>query len=235
MLQKVAETTKDKTVSAKIGNHMKNPPATEYANVMAEAAEIIAEDDSHGYSQDWRNGNGDTVSVPTSAGNLTMHDGEYDCSSLVEEVTAAVGLTEGGTNMTTYTEEETLENAGFTRIEYNPDKVQRGDILLRHDDGTTTEHTAIAVGNGQQVDASHGDSKDGRNGIPGDQDGTEILKRDLQDDWQIIYRPPKGQVDVSQAIADGAKQGAEETEKTVKNNQSASANNTRSTDFDMSM
>lgn len=203
----------------------------EYANVMAEAAEKIAEDDRHGYSQDNRKGNGKNVSVSTSAGNLEMHDGDYDCSSFVEELTSAVGLTEGNQNMTTFDEETILKNAGFTRMEYDPSKVQRGDILLRHENGVTHEHTGIAVGDGKQVDASHGDSKDGLTGIEGDQDGTELLKRDLQDSWQIIYRPPKGQVNldnqhdaISQGIADGANQKAEATEKAA--NENNNANNT---------
>lgn len=158
-----------------------------YANVLAELAEGISKDDSHGYSQSGRDGDGTTAQVTTSVGTFDVHGGDYDCSSLVDECLSKCGFKEYD-GMTTYDEDEVLENAGFTKIPYDPDNVQRGDILIRH--GDDREHTAIALDSKRQADASEPDAA----GELGDQSGNEILSRTRQENWDYIWRPPAGTV-----------------------------------------
>ena len=182
-----------------------------YAETTATLAERLAEDDSHGYSQNNRYGDGTTVTENVSGKDYELHGKDYDCSSLVGEVLKAQGLIPEDTDLFTWNEDKTLTDAGFEKMPYDPDNVQRGDILYREG------HTGVAIGNGQQADASHGDR--GTDGDAGDQDGTEVLKRDLQDSWTTIYRPPEGthyepepqqqaepeqETDYSSLVADGA-------------------------------
>ena len=166
-----------------------NNQTLSFGEIMAQLAEKVAKDDSHGYDQGARDGDGTTSTYKINDKDYSVHGGDFDCATLVDNVVSATGLTEYD-SMTTFTEDEKLEAAGFTKLEYDPDKVQRGDILVRHGE---SEHTGIAVGNGKQVDASHGDDTDDPrfSYYQGDQDGTELLERPLQDSWQTIWRPPQ--------------------------------------------
>lgn len=171
------------------------------ANAIAEVAEAIAKDDSHGYDQSAREGNGTVDTVMTDHfGDVEVPGGDMDCASMVDVVLDAVGVTKTpGQPYSTREEEEALLAAGFTKFPYDPDNVQRGDVLFRdyYDaDGDLQGHTGIALGDGKQADASHGDGYLGITGTEGDQDGTEVLVRDLQDDWEYVFRPPAGQPDL---------------------------------------
>ena len=184
----------DKTVSNSTdkGAHATIKTDDSYAETIAQLAEKVAEDDSHGYSMgDARHGNGTSSEVTVSSGTYTIHNGDFDCSSLVQEITSTIGLHEADPKMYTSTEPEYLREAGFTEMEYDPETVQRGDILLNIYD-EENGHTAIATGNGEQVHASHSeDENDPRFGEEGDQTQQEVLKSKLGE-WQTMWRPPEG-------------------------------------------
>ena len=118
-----------------------------------EWAVAIANDDSHGYSQENR------------------QEPDYDCSSLVVNALKYAGISTGGASYTGNMKSE-LTQHGFTWIPWssinNVSNLQRGDILLRRSNGSG--HTEIYLGNNQNVGAhsSRGNPQ------TGDQTGTEI-------------------------------------------------------------
>ena len=113
-------------------------------------AQKIADDNSHGYSQQRRNGP------------------DYDCSSYVSTALVKAGLNDNG-SLTTYTMKKYLCSKGFTWIPWSSiggqSGLKRGDILLDED-----THTEFYIGNGKMIGA-HRDY-----GYPatGDQTGKEI-------------------------------------------------------------
>ena len=113
-------------------------------------AQKIADDNSHGYSQQHRNGP------------------DYDCSSYVSTALVKAGLNDNG-SLTTYTMKKYLCSKGFTWIPWSSiggqSGLKRGDILLDED-----THTEFYIGNGKMIGA-HRDY-----GYPatGDQTGKEI-------------------------------------------------------------
>lgn len=115
----------------------------------------IANDDSHGYDWDERTG-------PT----------DYDCSGLVNSAFAQAGF-DVTPSWTTLDMRAGYEAIGFTV--YGPEAannmsfLQRGDILLQDE-----YHTAIYIGNGQQVAAHINENGEVYDGEPGDQTGYEI-------------------------------------------------------------
>lgn len=166
-----------------------------YANTSVALARHVAMHDAHGYDQGERDGDGTTEKVHVGYKDFEMHGGDYDCTSLVGEIAYAQGLMSDGEAHSLYTgnAEELLGDAGYTKMPYDESKVQPGDVLLRYSDPSREDgHAAIASGNGMQIDASHGDGPGGVTGKQGDQDKTEVLERPLQDNWQVIMRPPKG-------------------------------------------
>lgn len=166
-----------------------------YANTSVALARHVAMHDAHGYDQGERDGDGTTDKVHVGYKDFEMHGGDYDCTSLVGEVAYAQGLMSDGKAHSLYTgnAEEFLGDAGYQKMPYDESKVQPGDVLLRYSDPSREDgHAAIASGNGMQIDASHGDGPDGTTGEQGDQDKTEVLERPLQDNWQVIMRPPSG-------------------------------------------
>jgi len=92
----------------------------------------IANDNSHGYSQSNRNGP------------------DYDCSSFV-----STAFKMGGFNVSencwTGNMQAAFENVGFKTYAAGSVTLQRGDILLRHDN--VRQHTALCLGNNQYVAA----------------------------------------------------------------------------------
>jgi len=110
----------------------------------------IANDNSHGYSQNTRYGNPN-----------------YDCSSLVIAAyeNAGIPVQEAGASYTGNMRSAFLK-CGFIWIPGNPDvsSLQPGDILLNEG-----HHTEMYIGNGKNVGAH--DNFDGRNG---DSSGREI-------------------------------------------------------------
>lgn len=153
-------------------------------NAMAENAVLwaidIANDDSHGYDWDTRNGGVD-----------------YDCSSLVNTAFNQAGFNVDPT-WTTWDMKAGYTAIGFTwlgsEIANNVTQLQRGDILLHE-----VYHTAIYIGNGQMVAAHINEVGDVRNGQPGDQTGEEICVSEYSIytypsmgvyGWQGVLRPP---------------------------------------------
>ena len=123
----------------------------------------IANDNSHGYSMAHRDGNPD-----------------YDCSSLVYYALKACGYNVGNSAFSTYTMENILPKAGFTKYRFSSlSELKPGDILLRHGQ----EHTEIYAGNGKNVGAH--DNYDGK---PGDSSGREISVEGSGTNWQYVFR-----------------------------------------------
>lgn len=108
----------------------------------------IANDNSHGYSQAHRNGP------------------DYDCSSFVSTAFRQGGFNVSGSNWTG-SMEQAFTSVGFKAYAASSVTLQRGDILLRHDN--VRQHTELYLGNNQLVGA-HWDY-DGRTG---DSSGKEI-------------------------------------------------------------
>ncbi len=129
----------------------------------------IANDDSHGYSMQNRDGYPD-----------------YDCSSLVCHVVQEAGIPvmENGASYTGNMREAFLKS-GFVPVKVNLatcDGMKRGDILLNDQ-----SHTAIYIGNRQIVQAG------GPNGHPepGDQTGEEIKVMNYYNfPWSVVLRYP---------------------------------------------
>ncbi len=111
----------------------------------------IANDNSHGYSQVNRNGP------------------DYDCSSFV-----STAFRQGGFNVSesnwTGSMEQAFTSVGFKVYAADLVALQRGDILLRHDN--TQQHVELYLGNNECV-AAH----DNLDGQTGDSSGHEIEVR----------------------------------------------------------
>lgn len=155
------------------------------AEIIAQVAERIASDDSHGYSQDNREGDGTSQKLKLEHEVVSIHGGDYDCSSLVAQCCVAARLMFPGNTFSTASEDAALTAAGFTRMDFSPSAVRRGDILWHQG------HTGVALGNSMQADAKY-DEDGGTHGTKvGDQTGDEISKVGLWEDyWTYIYRPP---------------------------------------------
>ena len=127
----------------------------------------IAQDDSHGYSQDKRWGP------------------DYDCSSLVISAyeQAGVPVKEAGATYTANMR-RAFEQCGFKSIKYVSGIVlMKGDVLLNE-----KHHAAMYIGSGQIVQASIAET--GKiYGKEGDQTTKEIEVRNVyRDDWDYILR-----------------------------------------------
>lgn len=113
----------------------------------------IANDDSHGYDQTHRNGP------------------DYDCSSLV-----STAFRQGGFNVSgscwTGNMEQAFTAVGFKAYAAGSVTLQRGDILLRHDN--TWQHVELYIGNNQCVGAHINEKGTVSGGKTGDQTGHEI-------------------------------------------------------------
>lgn len=113
----------------------------------------IANDDSHGYDQTHRNGP------------------DYDCSSLV-----STAFRQGGFNVSgscwTGNMEQAFTAVGFKAYAAGSVTLQRGDILLRHDN--VWQHVELYIGNNQCVGAHINENGDISGGRTGDQTGHEI-------------------------------------------------------------
>lgn len=157
------------TIQIADGAEVTNKGGNVEAGSYLEWAANIANDDSHGYSQCARNGPDD-----------------YDCSSLVwYALVNGGGFTEeelGGYPFNTHSMPNILENAGFTRHDFNADELEPGDILLQ------AEHTEIYYGDGQTVGA-HNDENGGIcGGEAGDSTSHEIDIGPLSSNFTSYYR-----------------------------------------------
>ena len=155
---------------------------------IAQIAEHIAEHDSHGYSQNNREGDGTTETVTLSDGSkVTIHGGDYDCSEMARVCSngALTGSYKGPIEfMWTGNQNEEMLAAGFVRV--NLSDIVRGDVLWR------SGHTAIYIGNGLISEAHHGDYPGGLSGRQGDQDGTEVrIATYYESAWTRAYHYPE--------------------------------------------
>lgn len=138
----------------------------------------LAEDDSHGYDQIYRWG----------------ERGDYDCSSAV--ITA---YREAGVPLScTYTgnmKSDMLRNgfkdvSGYVNFSTGSGMIA-GDVLLNE-----VHHTAMYIGDGQEVEASINEKGTATGGRPGDQTGREILIRSYRNyPWDCVLRYGGGTVE----------------------------------------
>lgn len=110
----------------------------------------IANDNSHGYDQENRDGP------------------DYDCSSLIWHALKQAGFNVGNSAFSTENEASVLTGAGFKQVQINPSQMQRGDVLLK------VGHTECYVGNQMMVGAHSNEFGGIKGGRTGDQTGHEI-------------------------------------------------------------
>ena len=124
----------------------------------------IANDDSHGYSQD---------------ANKRFAGTDFDCSSLVITAFRQAGLD----LKSTYTGNMKQDFLAHGFIEVPLKDKQRGDVLLNE-----SHHTAIYIGDNKIVHASLSETG-GKYGREGDQTGREICVRSYYDyPWNCVLR-----------------------------------------------
>ena len=161
--QGIRRGSRELTNAARVEDYAPNSSQT-VKNVLSKAFEI-AQDDTHGYSQNTRYGNPN-----------------YDCSSFVITCwdSAGTGVKAAGAK-TTHNMKKTFTSTGnFIWIEGNPkvEDLQPGDILLNQQ-----VHTELYIGNGNMVGA-HGDF-DNTNG---DGNGREIGVCPFSGKWEGVLR-----------------------------------------------
>ena len=157
------------------------------SQAMSEVTWHLVTDESHGYSQPGRMGDGTEEDVVLSDGEtVTVHGGAYDCSECMR-VAVNCALTgayhDPITYMWTGSEREDLLAVGFEEI--SPWDAQDGDILLM--DG----HTEMVIDmDGRLVQAGFRHSEDyGIDGEPGDQTGNESSYSDFDpSEWDTAFR-----------------------------------------------
>ncbi len=136
--------------------------------------EVWAEDDSHGYDQQYRWG----------------ERGDYDCSAAVIQAWELAGVPVKS-NGATYTGNMrgVFLRCGFEDVTAGIDLatgsgLQRGDVLLN-----ISNHTAMYCGNGMEVEASINELGTVTGGQPGDQTGREFLVRTYRNyPWDCVLR-----------------------------------------------
>ena len=136
--------------------------------------EAWAEDDSHGYDQQYRWG----------------ERGDYDCSAAVIQAWELAGVPVKSSGATyTGNMRGVFLRCGFEDVTGQIDLatgtgLERGDVLLN-----TINHTAMYCGNGQEVEASINENGTVTGGQPGDQTGREFLVRPYRNyPWNCVLR-----------------------------------------------
>lgn len=115
-------------------------------------AKKIAEDSSHGYDQDHRNGP------------------DYDCSSLVSTALNKAGFDISPDSWTGNMFSQ-LKRCGWTQLDINAPR-RLGDVFL-----TPRKHTVICLDSSRVITASINEKGSAHGGKSGDQTGTEIYIR----------------------------------------------------------
>lgn len=136
--------------------------------------ESWAADAAHGYDQTYRWG----------------QKGDYDCSAAVIQAWENAGVPVK-TNGATYTGNmlNVFLKCGFKNVTSSVNLttgsgLKRGDVLLN-----VTTHTAMYCGNGYEVEASINEKGTTTGGTPGDQTGSEFLKRTYRNfPWNYVLR-----------------------------------------------
>jgi len=159
------------------------------ADAAAEVMEHLCSHSAHGYSQPNRAGIGTGGGVGE---HITLSDGEMvgissgdrDCSSAAIECYEALGIDCGGAYYTGDMVAKMVASGNFKKLPAstwrNP---ERGDLLV-----ATGKHVAMALGGGNLGEALRSEHHS-THGTPGDQDGGEILVRQLYDDgWDAVLR-----------------------------------------------
>lgn len=150
--------------------------------VAAQHSENVCRDESRGYSQPNRKGNGtDAIYTLSDGTRYTDDGGDIDCSELGLDCYRIQGIDVGGA---TYSRnmDELVYTGNFVDVGTNPKNWSRGDLLV------VPGHVAIWLGNGMLAEAHHGDFPGGLSGRTGDQDGTEVRIRSYYDDgWTNVY------------------------------------------------
>ena len=130
-------------------------------------AVAIANDNSHGYSQD-----------------LSLRWGpDYDCSSLVISALKNTGLSVGAAVYTGNMISELTARGFYWHTDMS--NIRRGDILLVHN--SSRQHTEIYLGKGKTVGA-HIAETGGIYGVSGDQTGEEICIAPYYNIWEGYLR-----------------------------------------------
>lgn len=133
----------------------------------------IANDDTHGYDQEHRDGP------------------DYDCSSFIGHALAQAGFNVNP-SFTTGVMYKALKNVGFTSISVTS-KRKLGDIFIVYN--SAHHHTVMCINSTQIVHASINEFGGTTGGQTGDQTGTEICVRDFytpSGGWTYHMRPPAG-------------------------------------------
>jgi len=136
----------------------------------------IANDDTHGYDQDNRQGP------------------DYDCSSFVLNAFKQAGVDIGGASYTGDMKSK-LTKKGFKWYDWSSigsvSKLQKGDIVWR------TKHTELYIGNKKLAGARHNEKNGIKGGKTGDQYGNEISIEDFSKcgSWTGIFRYTKDTID----------------------------------------
>ena len=153
----------------------------------AAAAEVmwhLVTHDEHGYSQPARYGGGGTETIYLSDGEeVTIADGDRDCSWGVIESYESVGVYCGGATYTGNMRWCLLNSGNFEEI--NVWDAQDGDILL------TDGHTELCIDmDGQRIQAGFRHSEDyDIHGYQGDQTGDEASWSYFDgNDWETAFR-----------------------------------------------
>lgn len=152
-----------------------------YAAIVEKAVEWMettANDSSHGYDQIYRWG----------------ERGDYDCSSAVITAYQQAGIPVK-TNGATYTGNmyDVFTKCGFVDVTASVNLqtgagMKRGDVLLNH-----VHHVAMHCGNGMEVEASINEFGGATGGTPGDQTGSEFLKKPYRNyPWNCVLRLGNG-------------------------------------------
>lgn len=134
-----------------------------------------AKDPAHGYDQQYRWG----------------QRGDYDCSSAVITAWELAGVPVKSSGGATYTGnmKSVFLACGFADVTASVNRVlgtglQRGDVLLNEQ-----RHTAMYIGNNQEVEASINELGGTTGGQPGDQTGREFLVRPYRNyPWDCVLR-----------------------------------------------
>lgn len=181
------------------------------SEAMSWLAWLIVTDESHGYSQPNRYGDGTKVTYQIPKwGPATTHGGDYDCSSLMKAILEALGIPTGGFTYTGNELNGLLSTGLFTAYRSGTVTPKDGDILLR------SGHTEMVVNGGTEQAGFRRSEHHSITGRKGDQDGQEATHSRLDMSrwtWVIRYTGPdrQGPGDGASSNSNGTRPDANRT------------------------